>query len=70
MADDTRRLSERDLPFQKVRSKQQAPKCECDSLAKRTVKTLAGVALTGDASGAVVGIVTDTMVNKLWPKKR
>jgi hypothetical protein len=67
---DTKKLSEQDLPFRKVRSKPQMQPCERDSLAKRAAKGLAGAVLTGDASGVVVGLVTDSVVDKLWPKKR
>jgi hypothetical protein len=67
---DVKRLSEQDLPFRKVQSKPSPAKCECDSLGKRAAKSLAGVVLTGDPSGAVVGLVADSVIEKVWPKKR
>lgn len=67
---DTTRLSEKDLPFRKVRSKPPTEAGEGDSLAKRAAKTMAGAVLTGDASGIVVGLVADSVIDKLWPKKR
>ncbi len=67
---DTKPLTERDLPFRKVRSKQELPKSEGDSLGKRAAKAVTGAVLTGDPSGVVVGLVTDSLVDKLWPKKR
>ena len=70
MADEVKRYSDQDLPFRKVRTKQELPQCEGDSLGKRAVKTVAGAVITGDASGAVVGIVTDSVINRLWPRKR
>lgn len=66
---DNKVFSERDLPFQKVRSKSQAPSCDCDSFAKRATKTLAGAALTGDLSGVVVGAVTGKVIDAVWRKK-
>jgi len=67
---DTKKLSEQDLPFRKIRSKPQTQTCERDSLTKRATKSMAGAVLTGDASGIVVGLVTDSVIDKLWPKKR
>jgi hypothetical protein len=67
---DTKPLTEGDLPFRKLRSKQEMPKPEGDSFGKRAVKAVTGAALTGDPSGIVVGLVTDSVIDKLWPKKR
>jgi hypothetical protein len=66
---DERVFSEHDLPFTKRPRKQPPPTCNRDSLGRRALKTFAGAALTGDPTGAVVGAVADTVVDKLWRKR-